>query len=265
MAISSTPPNLPASRALAQVKLVEMPQTQLDAVQFDDQAFAAMQAAAAAAPLTEIIPATAGHGATALGFALAWVQTAASDGPVVWITPQAGLATGGGPHAEGVGQFGMALDRLLLVRPHTQADALWASEVALTIPHAVVLCIIAPTRKPLGLTATRRLLLAAERHRTRCVLLRLDAAGTSAAWTRWRIATLASQACSPGLDAFHELGPPAFAVQLERSRIGPAGLSWHLHWNAREHGFRIARDAMDGAVAAALADRPGAAGWRRTA
>lgn len=214
------------------------------------RAFAPLFAAAAAAPLTELVPAAPGDGAAALGFALAWAQATALGGPIIWAAPEASFAEEGAPNAEGLAQFGIGLDRLLLVRTRSQAEALWACEEALRVPQAIVLCVIAPTKKALCLTATRRLLLNAEKHKTRCLLLRLDAAGASAAWTRWRIAA------APSRGAARELGTPAFSARLERNRAGPTGQSWRIEWNAHDRTFHAAEAALDGAVADAPADRP---------
>jgi protein ImuA len=120
-----------------------------------------------------------------------------------------------------------------------------------------VICTIAPSAKALSLTATRRLLLAAEKHATRCVLLRLDNAGASAAWMRWRIAA------APSRGEARELGPPAFTALLERNRAGPSGQSWRIEWNAHDRTFNAAEAALDGAVADAPVDRPVEARRRR--
>lgn len=223
----------------------------------DGRGFARLHAAVACAPLTEIIPAAPGDGGATLGFALAWAQSGAQDGLICWAAPEQGLAEDGAPHAEGLAQFALEIDRLLLVRARTQSDALWACEQALTLPKATVVCTTAPSAKPLSLTTTRRLLLAAEKHATRCVLLRLDTAGASAAWTRWRIAA------APSRGHARELGPPAFIAFLERNRAGPAGQSWRIEWNAHDRTFHAAEAALDGAVADASANRQVEARRRR--
>jgi protein ImuA len=242
-------------------------------------AFSSIRAVAQEAPLIEIAPLEAGDEGAALGFALAWIAAAAGDASIIWAGSQAGFSEDGAPCAEGLAQFGLPLDRLLVARGRTQTDALWATEQALTLAGAYVLCTIAPSKKPLGLTATRRLLLAAERSGAHCILLRLDRLDASAAWARWRIAAAASEG------AGRELGPAAFTARLERNRAGPAGQSWRLHWaapeqtfqeqtfqeqalqeragqeNARqgygpdEHPLHAAEAALDGDLAAAPADR----------
>ena len=214
------------------------------------QTFEAVRLACAPAPLTEIMPASPGDHAAALGFALSWAIAAAKDSVIFWAAAERDFFEDGLPDAEGLAQFGVALDRLLMARTNSQMDALWAAEEALKTPETVALCAISPSKKPLNLTATRRLLLTAERHRTRCILLRLDAAGASAAWSRWRISA------APSLGEGRELGAPSFNAHLLRSRAGPSGISFNLNWDSVNHAFLSADAAMDGAVAAAPAGRP---------
>jgi protein ImuA len=214
------------------------------------ETFETVRAALSPAPLTEIMPASPGDHAAALGFALAWAVAAAKDSVIFWAAAERDFFEDGLPDAEGLAQYGVALDRLLMVRANCQMDALWAAEQALATPETIALCAISPGKKPLSLTATRRLLLTAERHKTRCILLRLDAAGASGAWSRWQVRA----APSPGEG--RELGAPSFNAHLLRSRAGPSGQSFNLNWDSVNHAFRPADAAMDGAVAAAPAGRP---------
>ncbi|MBL8548339.1 MAG: hypothetical protein JNJ73_00035 [Hyphomonadaceae bacterium] len=208
-------------------------------------------------PLSEILPAAPGDGAAALGFALAWAQALSpgrrdggrDGGLIVWAAPEASFGEEGVPYAPGLAQYGLALERLFLVRARSQADALWAAEQTLKIPAALALVTIWQTRKPLSLTATRRLLLIAEKHRTACVLLRFDGGAASAAWARWRVRA------APSKGANRELGAPAFNIELLRNRAGPAGFSTSLVWNAHARTFN---KSMDGDLAAAAGDRPAA-------
>jgi protein ImuA len=212
-----------------------------------------------AARLIEVSPAEPGQEAAALAFALAWALSGARARLIFWAAPEHAWGEHGPPHAEGLAQFGLALDQLLIARARTQADALWAAEQALTLPGACVLCTIAPTPKPLSLTATRRLLLLAEKHQSQALLLRFDPAGTSAAWLRWSIAAAPSQGEA------RELGPPSFKAYLTRNRAGPSGQSWRLQWSADERAFRALERAMDGDLAAAPLDRSVATRRRRSA
>ena len=218
-----------------------------------------MREAAALAPLTEILPASYGDWPAAAGFALAWAACA-KGGFALWAAPDISLRDLGAPYAEGLMQFGLDLERTILVQTRTQIDALWAAEETLAYSGALVLCTIMPGRKLLSLAATRRLLLAAEKNGSRCVLLRLDEAGASAAWTRWRIAA------APSYGEARELGPPRFSVRLERNRLGPPGLSWSLTWDGHQYAFTDIEEktesAMDGSAPAAPSDRPVETAWR---
>ena len=213
------------------------------------ESFESIRAGVVDAPLNEIIPQTPGDHASALGFALAWAMMASQGGMIFWAAPEQDFFEDGLPNAEGLAQFGVPLDRLLLVRANSQLDALWATEQALATPGICALCAITPTKKLLNLTATRRLLLTAEKYKTRCILLRLDMADASAAWSRWRISS------SPSQGLGHELGLPSFMAKVERNRKGPANLSFHLNWNIHDHVFQIA-NAMDGAIFSTATDRP---------
>jgi protein ImuA len=225
----------------------------------DKSTFEEVRAAVAGAPLNEIMPAAPGDHAAALGFALAWSLMAAKDGVIFWSAPERDFFEDGMPNAEGLAQFGLSLDRLIMVRANSQEDALWATEQALATPEITALCAISPTRKALSLTATRRLLLTAEKYKTRCILLRLDSAGASAAWSRWHIGA------APSHGENRELGPPVFAAHLARNRAGPSAISFHLQWDIHHHAFREQHNGdkragqiepVAGALAAAPADGP---------
>lgn len=207
--------------------------------------FEGLRKAIAPAPLMEVMPAAHGDHVSALGFALAWALMASEGGLIFWAAPEQDFFEDGLPNAEGLAQFGMPLERLLLVRAQSQQDALWATEQALSTPGIFALCAITPSKKGISLTETRRLLLAAEHYRTRCLLLRLDAAGSSAARARWRVSA------TPSKGEETELGPPAFAVHLARNRAGPHDLSFHLRWSVHDHAFHLMEDriTLDGLVA----------------
>lgn len=208
------------------------------------------------ARLVEVGPAAGADGAAALGFTLAWAITQ-RPAWLFWATPDHGLIETGVPYAEGLAHVGLDLDSVLLALTRTQADALWAAEQALTLPGACVLCTVAAAPKPLSLTATRRLLLAAEKHGSRCILLRFDAAGASAAWLRWSISA------APSEGARRELGAPSFYARLMRNRAGPAGDAWRFEWDAYARSFRSAKTALAVDLAAASRDRSDQAHIRR--
>jgi len=184
----------------------------------------------AAAPLHEFGPAAPAAEPAALGFALALAASWASRAGIIWAGEEGVFAEDGAPNPVGLAQFGLDPARLILVRAGKRDETLWAAEQGLSAPGAVVICALAARGKPLALKATRRLLLFAERNRSRCLLVRpLDEA--SAAWTRWRVAPAPSRAED------RELGPPAFRVDLVRNRAGPAGARFTLEWNAHARRF----------------------------
>jgi protein ImuA len=245
MFISDAPAVLRSARVIENLGCVE-PCNQIN--------FETVRAALAGAPLNEILPVAPADHAAALGFALAWALMAAKENVIFWAAPEQDFFEDGLPNAEGLSQFGLDLDRLIMVRAASRDDALWATEQALATPEITALCAISPSKKLLNLTATRRLLLTAERHKTRCILLRLDGAGASAAWSRWSISAAPSQG------AERELGAPMFAAHLARNRTGPSGLHFNLQWDINRHAFHDGQSSftatMDGPLAGAPEERP---------
>lgn len=225
-------------------------------------AFEPVWRCAAARPLAEIAPVAPADRVSALGFALAWLTaTSGKNDLLVWVAPDACAREDGAPYAPGLAQFGLALPRLLLVRAAAQPQAFWAAEQALALPGARVLCSVAENGK-LTLTASRRMLLAAEKSGSRCLLLRFDAIAASASWSRWRVGAATSKA------AVRELGRPSFFVTLDRDRTGPAGRTWFVEWSAADHVFKQrleSEGALDGDMVEQFASRSLTARRLRTA
>ena len=191
-----------------------------------DERFHGFSVAMATAPLHELTPAGPGGEAAALGFALALAAQWASAAGLIWAGEESAFAEEGAPYPPGLAQYGLDLSKLIVVRAQKREQALWAAEQGLSASGAVVICALG-RGKALDLKITRRLLLFAERNRSRCLLLRpLEQA--SAAWTRWRIAP------APSASEARELGPPTFHATLVRNRAGSAGQSFILEWNAYE-------------------------------
>lgn len=203
--------------------------------------FAGYAAQMAARPLHELAPAGPGAEAAALGFALGLAS--AWPGPVIWAAEEGIFAEDGAPYPPGLSAWGLALERLVLVRAAKREDVLWAAEQGLSAPGAIVLCSLSARGRPLDLKATRRLLLFGERSHARCLLVR-PGVEASAAWTRWRVAP------APSHGEARELGPPAFEIELTRSRSGPAGARFIVEWNAHERVFAERDMACDFSAAA---------------
>ena len=170
-------------------------------------------------------------------------------GPAVLVAARRALSDFGAPYGHGLAQLGLDVGRLLIVETRTDKDALWALEE--TLRSGVRPAVVAGALSGgLDLTSCRRLNLAAAPQRTPLVVLSgTDAAGTSAAAARWRIA-----AAPAARDRFGAFAVPRWHVALERCRLGnrhgrPMNNlgAWLIEWNHVSHRFR---------VAAGLADRP---------
>lgn len=154
--------------------------------------------------------------AAGLGFLAAragpGLRLAAFVAPRFWFTER------GRPYAHGLRALGIAAERLLVVAPHTEAEALWALEEVLR-SGAAALAVGAV--EGASLVATRRLDLIARGAGASVVLVRTTPQrNLSAARRRWRLASAPS--------APHPFDPKASGASrwravLERSRDGAVG------------------------------------------
>jgi protein ImuA len=222
----------------------------------------------AAAQLHELYVADTGDAASGAGFAIA--QALAADAvPMLWIRTEASERQGGRPHAAGLADLGLDAARLLLVVVADEAALLRAAADAARCTGLGTLLVETWGRSPgLDLTATRRLMLAAEASGVTVLSLRVGAEQIpSAAATRWGIAPVASSAL-----AANAPGLPAFDIELLRRRGGPPGARWRVEWNRDAKSFvplaGSGRSALPGAglplVAGRAVARHPAASVRRT-
>jgi protein ImuA len=195
--------------------------------------------------LHELSAATALHVGTAAGFALALAALAREPHKeTLWIATDFGCLETGVLYGPGLDQFGLAAERLLIVRVPRPIDALFAMEEGLKC--RALATVVAELSEAPDLTATRRLSLAARNGGGLGLMLRHKADGApSTATTRWRIAAAPS---AP--DEFGGLGLTAFTLSLTRNRRGPCG-AWTLAWDHHEHAF----SALSFGVAEAARDR----------
>jgi protein ImuA len=162
--------------------------------------------------------------AAGLGFLLAR-SAGAGDRLIALVAPGAWIAERGGLMARGALAFGIPPGRLLIVRPRTEAEALWALEEILR-SGAADLAIGAV--EGASLTQTRRLDRVARESGATAALVRVrPGSPLSAARRRWRISALPS-APDPWDD--RAPGAPRWRAELLRRRDGAPGC-WDLEWN----------------------------------
>lgn len=175
----------------------------------------------------------------------------AGSGHVLWIGPRDDL------FAPGLAELGLPPERLIVVRARARDTRLWALEEGLRSPG---LAVAVAEIDRLGLTASRRLQLAAEASGVSALLLRPGEAATAAsvALTRWRIEPLADPAKASAGEPPFGLGPPRWRLELFRCRGGRTG-DWRIAW--RDGGCHEITDPLP--LAAGAADRPAAPPERR--
>ena len=166
-------------------------------------------------------------------------------------------------YGEGLAGLGVDPARLLIVETKDDAALLQAGlDAARCAGLAAVVLETWGSLPRYDLTASRRLVLAAEKSGVPVIILRGGAVPrASAAHTRWTLRNAPSVpwlANAPGL--------PACEVELSRRRGGPAGLRWRLEWDENNGGFharrihtgRIDTAPLSGAVVPVVPVRAGA-------
>lgn len=209
--------------------------------------------------LHEIVCDGARDGAAASGFAGALLArlTTRRAGRLVWITTAEARRETGRLHAQGLRLFGLDPARLVEVAAERPEEALWAFEEALGCRgSAAVVAEIPGAPAVLDLTATRRLALRAAPTGDGIggfgLLLRVGGrAQTTAAATRWRVATAPSRPFPGFADG---LGRPAFRLDLEKNRDGRLG-RFDLEWDPHVRRFG-SLPAHSGGASAPSFDRP---------
>jgi protein ImuA len=195
--------------------------------------------------LHEAIAATHGDTAASFGFALALMARGlhARRGPAFLVVSRP-AADFGRAYGHGLRQFDIDVGRLLLVETRAGKDALWAMEEILR-SQAGAAVVAGALESTIDLTTSRRLNLAAATSGTPLLLMRPPTAtGTSAAATRWRIATAPS-----GRDRFDAFASWRWQVTLERCRNGRPG-QWTLEWDHVAHRFHMVEVLADRALPA---------------
>ena len=179
----------------------------------------------------EITPAAPLHNGPAAGFVLALI--ARLRGHALWIKSTAAGLEAGHLYAPGLTAFGLQLEKLIILHVARPVDVLWAMEEGLKSSALTAIVAELDQKAEVGLTATRRLALAAARtQQTFGFLLRQNSSDEpNASATRWRIA-----AGSGHPDAFGGLGATAFDISLVKNRHGRNG-RWTVCWDHHECQF----------------------------
>ncbi len=178
--------------------------------------------------LHEVVgPGGAGGDGAAVGFcAMLLGRLTAGGGTALWCSNDAARACRGDSpgilYGPGLLAFGLDPARLILARARCDTEALWAMEEGLRAP---VLAAVVGEVEKIDLAAARRLQLAAAASGTPALLLRphADAAGPTAARTRWRLSPLPGPAEGAVSDRSH------WQAELLRCRGGRPGM-WRLAW-----------------------------------
>lgn len=175
---------------------------------------------------------------------------ASSDqGAVMWIMEDMSLIESGAPYGPGLDDFGVAPERLVIVKTTHSRDALWAMEECLQ--SRGVDAVIAEMRRKnaVDAVAARRLSLAANRGGGLALLLRTSPDLTpSTAMTRWIVGP------APVSGLARERGAPRLLLRLTRNRRGSPG-AWIVEWNRVERRFELAATGLESLAEPAL-DRP---------
>ena len=175
-------------------------------------------------------------------------------GPVLWCVPASAQTTLYGP---GLAALGLDAGRLVIARCTAREDMLWAMEEGLRDPALAV--VVGEPDRPVALTASRRLQLAAETAGvTGLILCResgADGLAPSAVFSRWQVD------CAPG---FATEGPGLlrnavrWRLRLRRCRggVGIMDRTWMVEWNDATGNLALVSGA---------GDRPAAAGGLKSA
>ncbi len=165
---------------------------------------------------------------------------------VLWCTRAHGEREFGALYGPGLKALGLDPEHLLIVSLRREQEVLWAMEEGLSTPQLVG---VIGEVEAAGLTATRRLHLAARKSGVPALLLRRTKnLAPTAARTRWRISGATS---TPPVFDPKAPGGARWRVELLRCRGGrPEGAptDWTLEWNHETHRFHLAAPLADRAA-----------------
>jgi protein ImuA len=192
----------------------------------------------APAGLVEVQPASGFDASAGMGFGLAIAARALARraGPLFWIAPDfAAAEAGGAPYGPGLLSFGVAPERVLLVRAQNAAALTGALEDAARTSGVGAAVLVAPAGLDLDLTVCRRIQLATEASGVTALAVRAAPAVPAAgALMRWRVAA------APSGDGLTR----CWRASLERAR-GASPADFLLEWDHEAHHLRRAAGLGD--------------------
>lgn len=158
----------------------------------------------------------------------------AAGRPLLWLRSEAAERRTGRLQAGGLGELGLDPVTLLLgIVPDEPALLRAAAEASHCAGLGALLVECWGPMRGFDLTASRRLMLAAEASGVAVLVLRIAAPlQSSAADTRWRIAAAPSVALEADAP-----GAPMFDLELLRRRAGPPAGPWRMEWNRDQTCF----------------------------
>jgi protein ImuA len=202
--------------------------------------------------LHEILAASPGDLAAAAGFVLALAIRFAAlrPGPIIWIGEDFSTREQGALYGPGLALHGLDPEKLVLVRAPNAKEALWGFEEALKCrAPAAVIGEIWSLAKTYDLTASRRLLLAAQKGGTPGLLFAAGLPGaaehmSSGADTRFEIRAGPSLPLASAGGRLPLPGLAAWSVRIAKVRASPIGIDRGLFrpvfWDHGEASFRDA-------------------------
>lgn len=202
----------------------------------------------ARAGLHDVAPRAYGDMPVAMGFSLALALRRLADPaerrPLLWCRLSRSESEYGRLYGHGLERLGLPRQRFVTVTLERPAALLWTMEEALK-SGALALVIGDADAAQAGLTATRRLMLAAQAGKAAGILVFARAhADATASHTRWQVGAARSR--SPPQDAAAP-GLPAWTVELTRARGGRPG-AWDLEWQHAPHRFALVSGLRGGAI-----------------
>ncbi|WP_375243689.1 hypothetical protein [Sphingomonas parapaucimobilis] len=203
----------------------------------------------AIAQLHEIHALSLEEAASGAGLALGCALTVGAR-PILWLRTEAAERQGGRLHGPGLVAMGLDPADLVVVVVADDAALLRAAADGARCPGlGTVIAEGWGAMRGLDLTASRRLMLAAEASGVLMLVLRVGGQVVpSAAATRWSVASAPSRALAADAP-----GAPAYDLELLRRRGGPAGARWRVEWNRDTQSFDPA--PLSGARLPLVADR----------